>query len=380
MSNRTVRAVSLCLILGAGCGDDGGDPAAPDGGAEPDGGDERTLLGTWVVTGGPLLTLPGAEQLVQSVGLILDDDGTGFAVFLDVTGQATNCAPIFHTASADSLVIDYGAGLAPFGRVLTIDDHGGDSVALHDEDGRVLFLARPRDGLPEVVCTELVELARHDDLPAADGFTKELEIDGGTAFYVDDDNSMFQINLATGEVGSKITNLNAMPVARQDASFWTHCACGGSEDATLIAPGGSAQDTVSTDTLGQQIQIDIGAVDGAGTLWLGGNGNDGVRRILKITTTGEPDVLVATIEVPTSLFPQSLAFDGTSLWAVAQVGLGSTVLRFDADTGEVLGSFAPPTVDRVFWHSLAIHDGRAFMLGVRNNTIGILVEVELPAG
>jgi hypothetical protein len=375
------RALLLCALVASGCDDDdGGRVVDADGDAGPgsdtDAGPD-TLFGDWNIVAGEIL--PGLGIDAESLSYRFDADGNGRVVFRAFGLE--NCLPIYAAVGDDRLAVDFAASAIPLARIYTISHLDGDSLTLFDDEGHVLLMERPTDDSPAPACESLEQLALIDDLPKpVFGYGSDLEFDGTDLFYVSDvsdDDGYLQrsVDPDTGEVTNIELNGDVFISAwKSGGQFWTLSGSGGNTDTDLI-DSDSLNDTVDTTDLGEPINIGGMAADG-NTIYLQGTNADG-SLLLKVATGSEPDILTDTVELPaTFTTTPSLAFDGSSLWALHNV-VTTVLVQIDPDSGELLGHWQ--VADQTArWSNVAVEDGRMFLLGVVDASSGRIIEVTPP--
>ncbi len=351
-----------------------GDADDPQITGEPEPEPEPTIIGDWLVSEGSLFP-PGVGIPIETPAMILRDDGTGIVVARDPKSGIENCLEVLYAILNDRLVLDYGASAIPLGRVFTFELSDANSLTAFDQDGRLAILDRLVDGLPPERCQSVTELSRKVGLPKPAGFG-ELEFDGTNLYYASDEfpdpYELRSINAQTGELNPSLNIFPPFATAIMNGGFWTHCACGGSQDATLRTPAMTV-DTVVTTQLGHDVSAYYMAADEAnGIVWIAGPSNGPNYKLLKVDVASEPDVLLKASELDTPV--QSLTYDGTHLWAL-QGFIRSVIVRLDADSGEILEVWQVPDTS-LFWSSIAFHDGRMFLLGADSSENGVIIEVD----
>jgi hypothetical protein len=168
--------------------------------------------------------------------------------------------------------------------------------------------------------------------------------------------------------------------AAQGTDFWTHCRCGGSQDAQRRTQADAAVDLVDSEVdLLEQISVRAIAWDpAASVLWLHGHGReDSVARFLKVDSNSEPDVLLDVADFDVSF--RSMAWDGTHMWAVTDA---QNIVRIDLWTFQAVATYDSPDVT-VEWIGIASAPASAgggnslYLIGRDTiSGLGVLTEVQ----
>ena len=332
------------------------------------------VTGVWEHTsagaGGPILATGTG---VEPTFLTFNSDGTGRANLAESTTNALTCGSLtFSTGSA--LTVDL-AGLGQGTEVWlpTVED---DVLTLSGR-GRTSTFARATAVTETSECKALVETARFTGLPRPDSFGG-LAFDGSQLWYEENNTGMIlPVDPSTGAVGtpvgltgSQFSHVHSM----QGSDFWSHCGCGGSQEAQRRSMGDVEIDEVDTNTdLGVEIGVRAIAYDTAGSrLFLHGNLRDGSGKamLLEVNSDAEPDVLVSETILNVSL--RSFAFDGTHLWGVSGFG-NQVILEIDPATATVSNTYSMPDTS-VQWIGIAVVGSDLYLSGDSGGE-GVIVRV-----
>jgi hypothetical protein len=355
----------------------GGSPAPPD----DDGAGGPTdaalvapddLLGDWNITEGRLVW--GQSGLFQEKALRLAADDTGVAINTSIDNpDITICWPVRQLRGEDYLVLDYSPIGSPHSRAFTIAELDGDELTMFDqggllsEGGKITVLSRPTAADPIPLCQSVDELRFFTGLPTAPG--GELEFDGATLYYqASPSDPLVAVSAATGSL-TTAPPIGGPMLAWQGGFFW---ATTNATTVALISPVGEV-DSIDTAALGQPIAPAAMAVDPAtGIVWIGGDEQaTGRTLLLEVDARAEPPVLLDVAEAPGGVDLRTLAFDGSNLWTVAVSALiGSTLVRMDPATVEIVDVWQVPLHGGVSWTAVAILGTRMFVHGQR---IGLAV-------
>jgi hypothetical protein len=332
------------------------------------------VTGVWEHTGagagGPILTGGlGAEPRF----LTFNADGSGRANLAEPATNALICGD-FTFSQGSALTVDLaGLGQSPEIWLPTLQ---GDTLTLSGR-GRASTFARAPAVTPAAECKTLVENARFTGLPRPDSFSG-LAFDGSQLWYEESNTAMiFPVDPSTGMVGtpigltgSQFSHVHSM----QGSDFWTHCGCGGSQEAQRRSMADVEIDEVATDTdLGVDVSIRAISYDAVGgRLFLHGNLRDGSGNavLLEVSSDLEPDALVSQKRLNVSL--RSFAFDGTHLWGVSGFG-NQVILQIDPVTATVANTYATPD-PTVQWVGIAVV-GADLLLSGESGGAGVIVRV-----
>lgn len=263
--------------------------------------------------------------------------------------------------------------------IILLAEIGADGqLTLTADDGRTATATRVSDVPEEDRCGTLAVENTFENLPDPESFTG-LAFDGNSLWYEEQNTRLvFPINPATGAAGapanlggSQFSHVHAM----QGADFWTHCGCGGSQEAQRRTPAGAMVDEVDTDTdLGFEIGIRGIAYDAVGNvLWLHGYSYDeGKASFLRVNSNAEPDVLISQDAFDASI--NALAFDGTHLWAVVGYGEAARIVEINVGTFKAVKTYKNPD-NTLQWRGIAATNGSLFLLGEAIGNEGVIYEV-----
>jgi hypothetical protein len=330
--------------------------------------------GIWAFDSGTIFDASGLEPLF----LVLDADGTGRLNASGGDGGVITCASLAYSLGVNStLVLD----LPSFSEISATRVHpytlGASTLELRDAAGRTGSFTRADAVDPAAECGTLTQAALFTGLPEP-SFFSGLAYDGANLRYEEDNTgNVFPVDPATGAAGTPILLDNTQFThvhAVQDGDFWTHCGCGGSEEAGRVTALDSLVDEVETESeLGDEIGVRAIAYDATGgVLWLHGSNDAGQGRLLKVDASGEPDVLLTAFDL--DAFLSGLAFDGTSLWGVNF--FGQSLVRIDPATGTATGNFRIPNTSAT-WSGVAVVDSELALLGA-TGTEGVILKVARP--
>lgn len=361
-SRTRVLVIPALLVLGA-CGLAGCDDEK-DGGLEPD--PDVDATGVWeLVAGTFLVDLVESEDAYLALG-----SGSRGSVHLRDGATAINaCADVVYATSDATLIM--GLSLSEELFIFGVKRSHPDTLELTDPQDREAVFAR-RAAVPDSLqCGSLPIVARFD-LQIRSNSASGLAYDGTSLWLTDANGDVHPVDPATGAVGSPISLSQSRFVhAVQGADFWTHCNCGGNQEAQRRTTSDALVDEVSTQDLANEINIDAIAYDPAeSVLWLQGRDrNDDVHRFLKVNSDAEPDQLlrVAAFDIPMD----GLATDGTDLWAVVR---RNAVARIDPNTLRAEQTYQSPDL-AVRWHGIAVVGSSVFLLGSDASDKAVIIQV-----
>jgi len=334
------------------------------------GGDDPT--GIWRFTGGTLL----GDDAFRPEFLVLNEDGSGRLNLSGGDGPVLSCAPLNHSSAGNGTLVLDDWGFVLETRVYRFALEGDDGLRLVDAVGHTASFDRATAVDADKECGSLVRGALFTGLPQP-AQSSGLAFDGSELWYTESNytDRIVSVDPATGSTGAPLTLSNAYVHAAQSADFWTHCNCGGSEEAFRVTRAGQLADEVKTPTeLGEEISVEAIAFDAAsGALWLHGWNDANQGRLMKVDAGGEPDVLLQAFDLDASI--TGMTFAGSSLCGLNVYG--QSVVRIDPATGQVTGTFLIP--DRsAYWRGIAAVGSQLFLLGDTGSE-GALLSLEMPA-
>jgi hypothetical protein len=316
--------------------------------------------GIWEYQSGTLLDVTGLSPRF----LVLESDGAGRLNLSPGTGGVLTCGTFNYARDlTPTLTLDLQTiGYLPTS-VYRYDVIGSDGLELHDSGGRSAQFARVDAVAPDAECGTLDEVTLFTGLPKPD-FFGGLGFDGTSLWYeVEDVAEIVPIDPAAGTAGTRqdfgsgqFTHLHAY----DNGAFWTHCGCGGSEEAARVSFANAKLDQVDTEPeLGEELGVRAIAFDpGTGHLWLFGHNEENQGRLFEVDPSGEPDVLVHAFDLDADF--SGLAFDGTHLWGLHRSG--QSLARIDPATGTAIGNFKIP--NRIAqWRGVAVVGSELVLLG-----------------
>jgi hypothetical protein len=330
--------------------------------------------GIWSFDSGTIFDASGLDPLF----LVLDADGTGRLNASGGDGGVITCASLAYSVGVNSTLV---LELPSFSELSATRVHpytlGASTLELRDAAGRSGSFTRADAVDPAAECGTLTQTALFTGLPEPEFFSG-LAYDGANLRYEEAETAkVFPVDPGTGAVGTPLalgntqfTHVHAM----QAGDFWTHCGCGGSEEAGRVTALDALVDEVETDgELGDEIGVRAIAYDPAGgVLWLHGSNDAGQGRLLAVDASGEPDLLVTDFDL--DAFLTGLAFDGTSLWGLNFSG--QSLVRIDPATGTATGNFRIPNTSAT-WTGVAVVGSELVLLGGTGSE-GVILKVTRP--
>lgn len=352
-------------------------------------GDACDTVGIWQFQSGPIFSVAAG---VQAQFLVLNSDGTGTLFLQHESTGVLSCGDLLHaTINGSSLFLDTSAissesegdgNAHPF-QLLLFHRPDADTLELTDNEGNPSVFTRQAAVPDNLQCNRLTTVQTFAGLGVTPDFFSGLAFDGTSLWYEEEGTGMvFPINPGTGALGapidlgsfSQFSHVHAM----QGADFWTHCGCGGSQEADRRDMAGNDVDMVDTQNLdvgNEQISVRGIAYDNSNNvLWLHGfSFNDSVRRFLKINSEGvEPDVLLQKADFNVDF--QSMTWDGTHLWAIARIADPQVIIKIDVSTFKAVATYLTPD-PLVEWRGIAAVGSSIFLVGNDLDNLGVLAEV-----
>lgn len=342
---------------------------------------EPTLFGNWRMTAGSFFV----DLEFKSEMLVLNEDGTGEWMLKHPLSNALLRIDLLHVLQGDTLSVSFllqgGIG-GDYTMVLDGIDGmrlaGRDSTPAGLVEGRIATFEREPELPVSLRMRSLTVVNRFDELSRPSKIN-DLVSDGTALYFQTPDiefGAMQKIDPDTGAILDSFTSFAGAQNIQttQDGGFWSHCGCGGSNDARLT--DGTVSDTVDTEDLSAKIQIHAMAFDPAARrLWLTGSNNQGKFKMLEVDADAEPDVLIESRTFAHR--PDGLTTDGTDLWVIINVIGGantSTIVQIDKTTLKAIATYESPDPD-VEWTGITFHNDRLFLLGADAADEGVIVEV-----
>jgi hypothetical protein len=357
-------AIALALSA-AGCGGVTETPGPDASSGQP----AASLAGTWeVVAAGGLFAPRSGVDAIEFVELIPSSDSAtsgGGTAFGSAESGLTGCAQLTYAElSSGSVSLEVPAlNVRDVGLVEYVD---ADNVRITDGLSLVTELRRAAAIPDELSCNDTVVLA---ELPlpfAPEGFSG-LVNDGTRLWYEAADETWIPLDPTDDTFGTpqpipagagQFSHIHA----HQEGDFWTHCGCGGSEDARRVSPAdGSTIDNVDTTALPTTIGIRGIAVAGPDLILAGFDFSDRLDKLLVVETAPGVEPTLKDEVVPAfNIGP--LTTRDTQVWMLSAV-LGPSLVRFDPTTGAVRESVKLPP--DLFVIAFAWVDDIAYVLGSR---------------
>lgn len=327
--------------------------------------------GIWEFTGGKLFDYSG----FQPEFLVLNADGSGRLNVSGGDGPVLSCGPLQYALGANRTLVVDDLDFVLDTRVYRFALEG-DGLELIDAVGRTASFARADAVDPAKECGSLVRGTLFTGLPRPEQ-PSGLVYDGAELWYNEEDTDrLVPVDPATGAARPPVafTSSAYVHASLANGDFWTHCNCGGSEEAYRVTRAGQQVDQVNTGTeLGEEIGVDAIAFDTTtGVLWLYGWNDANQGRLLKVDAGGEPDALLEAFDL--DAYITGMSFSGNQLWALN--AYGQTVMRIDPATGQVTGTFLIP--DRsASWRGIAATGSQLFVLGDTGSE-GAVLSLQMP--
>jgi len=325
--------------------------------------------GIWHATGGDLFgTGSGQVQYIE-----LGEDGLGAIRTIYEPYGVLGCGlELFHVDIGGGLVsMDLGVGGARLLRYATPD---ADHLVLSDQTNRMLEFERVTEVPASVKCKDVTVAGTTTDVRPRAGYWSGLAFQSSSAlWYADDSGVIHSVNPATGVVSAANANTGGYDWIQtfEGANYWAHCACGGNETMQFLAPGGNAAvETLSTTTLGEELNV-YGAASDGGTLWVVGYSYDSSSyRILKVMGATNARTLADSFDFAGL---DGIAALNGKLWGLAQTGLGLVLVEIDTTTKKAASTYKlPPNIQ---WNALSAGSGSIWVFGTEPDGDGQLLRV-----
>jgi hypothetical protein len=370
-------AAVLLLAVGMSCGGGGG------GGGD---GDDGPLAGAWRHVSGPAFSGPSSSDtdFEGTLRFLSLEEGGLASLHLEDTASGTLfCHRGVYATTEDGIVMEFRREFETVTMVFLRDQPDGQTLELVDAGGETSVFDREAAVPAEFRCLPLTVRSTRAGLDAVPTFFTGLAFDGANLWFMDENETdLFPIDPVTGVLGAPLPFDNSqfqMPHACQGTDFWTHCRCGGSQEAQRRTQADAEVDTVDTEVdLAEEISVRAIAYDPvAAALWLHGFGDDNVARFLKVDSDAEPDLLLQTDDFNVSL--RSMAWDGTHMWAITDV---QNIVQIDLATFTAVATYDSPDVTADFIgiaSAPASFGGGNSLYLIGRDTIsgdGVLVEVQ----
>ena len=357
---RPLRLVAIIATAMLACGGDSpGNPL--------DAGAAVGLAGSWQLESGVLFPAGDEIDAIDYIELVATTDsgraGTG-TVFGSSASGLLGCGPVlFAELESGSVafevpdlgvVLDVRALERPDDDVLLLTDSAGQTVELHRVEA-IPDEARCVEASPIASVPLPIEADRSGLVP--DGTALWYEAADGTWIPYNPADDTFGAAEAIPFTVGQFTHIHAL----QDADFWAHCGCGQNRSLRRLARDtGNTVDEVDTNTFSEPVNVRGIAFDGDSLLVTGNDPFSFESKILVVATSpGVPAELLSAKEL--GFRTQGLGLRGGQVWTITQA-LGSTLVRFDPVTGNVLDSAKLPR-DLTATGAIAWIDDTAYVLG-----------------
>jgi hypothetical protein len=330
--------------------------------------------GIWQFTGGTLFDATRLEPRF----LVLEPNGAGRLNLSGSDGGVLTCGSFSYSrGETPTLTMDLESIGYLGTRVMRYSLDGADALELVGADGRAAELARADAVAPDAECGSLTEVALFTGLPMPE-FWSGLVFDGLELWYeLENVSEIISVDPATGLTGTQ-REFGSGQFNHPHASFgpdiWTHCACGGSQEAGRVTFANTLADEVRTgEELAEEMSVRAIAYDPAADfLWLHGRNRESQGRLMKVDPGGEPDVLVQAFDIDADF--SGLAFDGVSLWGLNRSG--QSLARIDPATGQTTGNYKIPNAF-AHWRGVAVVGAELLVLG-DTGLEGAILKLGLP--
>lgn len=354
-------------------GDHAGDPDPNDVPDEPV---PPAVFGVWRFENG----LYGANSGHAAAYLVLDEHGHVQLIGRNDQTHALRVVSGSYASIGDLVLIVQLYEDYPEILYYTADD---EHLVVTQWDGLQTTLSRAAALPPEYQIRPLREVTRHTGLPEP-YYGTGLVYDGQSLLYLGYlSNTVQRVDPDTGALGTPLTLSSHGHVhAFQEGSFWAHCNCGGSTSVQRRTPADVLLDQIRFfDDLALDFGVEAIAVDGSnGNLWVYGElDDDNQGRFLKLDTSGEPDVLLETIEFDHWI--RAMVWHDGYIWAL--VSWPYAVYQIDTTTAKVVATYDVPD-KRTEFDGMTVIDGRIFLVGtdyLTDEAEGVIVELSTePSG
>lgn len=380
---RILPLLCAAALMVGGCGNDLGDPAEqnpdPPAGTPDPAPQEQDPVGVWKHETGPFVTYyDDGESTWEGQYFVLYADGTARITYLHLQTDAVLCYDFFYTVIDDVLLFgwndSYRENIFNESGFLVFDLPDDNTLVLDGGYDEPSVFSRQPAVPPEFDCGTLETVASFTDLAQQPHYDSGLAFDGMDLWFTAENDKTYPVSPDTGALGTPIALSTAPYVhAMQGDNFWSH---DDDEIAQRRSMANVMIDTVDTDNdLMAKMDIHALAFDPVESmLWIHGRDTAANKnRFLKVDATGEPDVLVDSIDFP--LYSEALTWDGTHLWMLYGEE-PQLLVKIDVSTFKAVRSYL---IDEpyVYFYGIAAADGNIFMIGRDDDAdTGVLLEVK----
>lgn len=361
IAGRWILGGAFSFVAACGGGGGGGGQVPP-----------PALDGVWEHTSGTFFE----DEFVPAY-LELLPDGTGTVFARAESSGLEICPTLLYGFAGDVLTLSLD-GVDP--RLYRLERPDDDSLSLITVDGETISFTRTSDVPADARCFVPAAMTLTTSLsPSAHQFGT-MAFDGSDLWYTTKDSRVVQVDPATLTTtgGFALTGYRYVD-ALQDGDIWANCGCGNSTDLARKTAADVQVDVVSAGVLLGESPVAIRGAEWTGThlLLVTFGFNDGRRRLLRVDSEAEPDVLVSSVDLDMPAQGLALASDGT-LWTIS-VALDRPVLvRFDPATGMALDTLPLPA-DIAYWHGVTAGAGAIWVIGDLGAEPGALIKLEVPS-
>src|SRR5262245_7383024 len=327
------------------------------GGGGGGGGGGSSLTAAWRWVSGPAFAGPPfSDQDFEGTlrFLVLNDDGTLELLSQDEGSDTLFCNHGVYSTTHDGLVLEIRREFSSVTILFLRDQPDGQTLVLTDVTGEESVFDREAAVPASLECLTLNVQTVHSGYSAVPTFFTGLAFDGTFLWFTDEnEEDVFPIDPMTGALGVPVQLVASqfqMVHACQGTDFWTHCRCGGSQEAQRRTQADVFVDQVDTENdLLNEISVRGIAYDAVGNvLWLHGFGRDDrIARFLQVDSNAEPDVLLSSDDFNVDLL--SIAWDGTNMWGITSI---QNIVRIDVGTFKATATYETPDVN-VEWRGIA---------------------------
>lgn len=330
----------------------------------------KRISGIWRLTSGTYLS---GEDVSDLQYIQFEENGMSLIVYRTaITEILGNIDSLYAVLNDTTVLLDiFGYSMMRgMGDTYIFDKPDESTLTLTDSSqNTITFTAETQ--IPEAfLCKEFNIQAEYKDLEIEPDTNTNLVWDGLTyLWYKDEDsNTIYPFDTSTETLltgsGKDFGTYYSHIHAYQGGDFWTHCHCGGNEDASLRTTAGVEVDNVDTDAdLGHEINIDAIAWDGT-HLWLYGYSYDLAKdQLLKVDSNAEPDSLEDSYDFDRI---DVLTWDGSNFWALSGYGATAVIVKIDPIELKAIATYKTPH-SNIRWMGIATVGSDLYLLG-RDNT------------
>lgn len=303
--------------------------------------------------------------------LDLSDTGTAYAYGGIAAANLKSCPKIPYHADQSSLSLKTG----PSSEATYLLSISGDTLTLKNTNGQQATFKKVSEVPAEVKCQTIDFASGPVEVHLGVKSGSNITSDGANLWLADEGGNVYQVNPATGQLGTGqlLTNNGYSAIqTMQGGDFWATKFAGRISTIKRMRLGGSEQDSIDTRVDLSHELATFGAAYGT-RLWLAGqNLSTDQSELLEVDSDAEPDTLVKVH--PLDFFVDKLAIHQGKLWGLITL-LGwneNQIVELDTTNNKIARSYVLPALDEGDnYRGLTSLGGKLYLLAEYGNSWAI---------